>query len=106
MTNFMMIIIILDLNKTIKTPKDFVISASYSNYKSDSFSYLININNFKNNIDDKGKSILIDFEFKPLSWIDINFTYDRLDYYETYHFLKIRQLPSGINSSNNFIKTI
>ena len=92
----------LDLNKTIKTPKDFVISLSYSNYKSDLFSYLININNFKNNIDDKGKSILIDFEFKPLSWIDINFTYDRLDYYETYHFLKIRQLPSGINSSNNF----
>ena len=27
----------LDLNKTIKTPKDFVISLSYSNYKSDYF---------------------------------------------------------------------
>lgn len=92
----------LDLNKTIKTPNDFVINFKYSNYKSDIFSYGINFNKFKNNINDSGTSILIDLEFKPLTWIDINFTYDRLDYFETYHFLKIRQLPSGINLSNNF----
>ena len=92
----------LDLNKIIKTPNDAVLNFKYNNYRSDIFSYSINLNKFKNNIDDKGNSILIDLEFKPLAWIDVNFTYDRLDYYETYHFLKIRQLPSGINVLNNY----
>tara|TARA_Y100000389_G_C17471094_1_gene531030 strand:- start:10220 stop:12781 length:2562 start_codon:yes stop_codon:yes gene_type:complete len=92
----------LDLNKIIKTPNDAVLNFKYNDYRSDIFSYSINLNKFKNNIDDKGNSILIDLEFKPLAWIDVNFTYDRLDYYETYHFLKIRQLPSGINVLNNY----
>jgi hypothetical protein len=91
----------LDLNKIIKTPNDIVMSLNYNNNKSDIFSYSINLNKFKNNIDDKGHNILFDLVFKPLTWIDISFSYDRLDYYETYHFLKIRQLPSGINLFNN-----
>jgi len=92
----------LDLNKIIKTPNDIVMSFSYNNNKSDIFSYIVNFNTFKNNIDDKGNNIVFDIAFKPLSWIDLSFSYDRLDYYETYHFLKIRQLPSGINLFNTY----
>ena len=96
----------LDLNKIVKTPNDIVMSLNYNNNKSDIFSYSINLNKFKNNIDDKGHNILFDLAFKPLTWIDISFSYDRLDYYETYHFLKIRQLPSGINLFNNNYNSI
>jgi len=91
----------LDLNKIIKTPNDMVLTFNYNNNKSDIFSYSINLNKFKNNINDKGNNILFDIVFKPAAWIDLSFSYDRLDYYETYHFLKIRQLPSGINLFNN-----
>ena len=92
----------LDLNKIIKTPNDIVMSFNYNNNKSDIFSYTVKLNRFKNNIDDKGNNIIFDIVLKPSSWIDLSFSYDRLDYYETYHFLKIRQLPSGINLFNNY----
>ena len=85
----------LDLNKIIKTPNDIVLTFNYNNNKSDIFSYSINFNKFKNNINDNGDNILFDIVFKPTTWIDL------LDYFETYHFLKIRQLPSGINLFND-----
>ena len=87
----------LDLEKIIKAPNSKTSSIVYGNDIRKSLSYILTLNSFKNNLNDTGNEYILEFIYKPTSWVELNFSYESLKYYETYHFLKIRQLPNGIN---------
>ena len=96
----------LDLEKVIKAPNNNTINIEYGNDLRKDLSYTTNIKSFKNNINDKGNNYVFDINYNVNNWIELNFSYDLMEYYETYHFLKIRQLPNGINfNSTAFINT-
>ena len=90
----------LDLDKTVKAPNNTTLNVEYGSNLTNNFSYTLNVKSFRNNLKDKGKNYVFDINYDLNSWIEFDFSYDRMKYYETYHFLKIRQLPSGINLSN------
>jgi hypothetical protein len=90
----------LDLDKTVKAPNNTTLNVEYGSNLTNNFSYTLNVKSFRNNLKDKGKNYVFDINYDLNSWIEFDFSYDRMKYYETYHFLKIRQLPSGINFSN------
>ena len=90
----------LDLDKIVKSPNNTTFNIEYGNNLTSDFSYSLNLKSFKNNLNDEGKNYIFDINYSFNSWIEFDFSYDRMNYYETYHFLKIRQLPSGINFNN------
>ena len=55
------------------------------------FSYSLTMKNFVNDIKDNGEEYIAQIIIKPKDWLEFDFTYDLLSYYETYHFLKIRK---------------
>ncbi len=84
----------LDLQKTIKKPNNQTLNVTYGNAISDLLEYSISMKKFINDIEDKGQEYIAEVALKPNHWLEIDFTYDLLSYYETYHFLKISQ-PAG-----------
>ena len=49
-------------------------------------SYLFVMKDFLNDIDDKGEEYIAQFKLKPNNWIELDFSYNMLSYYETYQF--------------------
>jgi hypothetical protein len=90
----------LDINKIIKVPSYKTINIGYGNDLRNDFSYEILIEKFTNDLHDNGIGYNLGLIYHLNNWMDISFSYNKLLYDETYHFLKIRQLPSGINSFN------
>ena len=86
----------LDLGKTIKIPNTSTLILEYGSDIRKLFSYSLIIKDFINDIDDKGEEYIAEFKVKPNNWIELDFSYDMLSYYETYHFLKIRQPISSL----------
>ena len=83
-----------------------IFSIKYGNDLRNDISYMFEVKFFENEIKDKGNQLLLGLNIKPNDWMEINIDYDDLSYYNTYHFLKIRQLPGGINLFNDVLNNI
>ena len=88
----------LDLNKIVKSPPSSTFSILYGNNLLEYIEYSLSIKNASNKINDKGKQYVAQILLKPKNWLELDLTYDRSKYFETYHFLKLR-LPEIGGSS-------
>jgi hypothetical protein len=91
-----------DINKVVRVPNNKTINFGYGNDLRNNLNYEISLKKFVNDLDDNGIQYNIGAIYQLNSWIDINLSYNKLNYDETYHFLKIRQLPNGINIFNGY----
>ena len=91
-----------DINKIVRVPNNKTINFGYGNDLRNNLNYEISLKKFVNDLDDNGIEYDIGVTYEISSWIDINLSYNKLNYYDTYHFLKIRELPNGINIFNGY----
>tara|TARA_Y100000590_G_C15742941_1_gene1020930 strand:+ start:3112 stop:5667 length:2556 start_codon:yes stop_codon:yes gene_type:complete len=94
----------LDLEKTIKKSNNNTIHFIYENNTNDLFSYMLIMKKFINQIKDEGQEYIVQLKWNPINWVELDFTYDLLSYYETYHFLKIRN-PNKVNIIRSYDNT-
>ena len=83
----------LDLNKIVKSPNSKTFNIIYGNDILKFIEYSLSFKAFKNDINDEGEEYLAHIILKPKKWMELALSYDLLEYYETYHFLKIREPP-------------
>ena len=88
----------LDLNKIVKSPPASTFSILYGNNFLEYIEYSLLVKNSSNKIDDKGKQYIAQILLKPKNWIQLDLSYDRSTYFETYHFLKLRLSEIGGSS--------